>query len=340
VVRRGAVLVLVAALLTGLLVAVAGTGAEARPTASSGAPNQPPVGVDDHVTAISGQALVRSAPGVLGNDTDADGQALTASIVTGAQHGLASLQPNGAFTYTGDAGFSGYDFFVYRAFDGVELSDPVHVWLTVMTPNEAYVTAIYEDFLDRVPEVDGRYYWSGRLDRGVETRTSFVRRMSRSHEYAVKIVKRAFTDVLGRAVDPSGREYWANRVQARMPIATLVLELTASNEYLTRSGGTNAGFVDTTFPAILGRPPTAAERSARIAQLDAGGSRLAMVRGLYASVESRQRRTSAQFQLLLGRNPTAAERNEWVARLATTGDADLAIALGASDEYVANALQL
>ena len=172
------------------------------------------------------------------------------------------------------------------------------------------------------------------MDRKVETRSSFVLKMSRSHEYAVKIVKRAFVDTLGRAVDPSGREYWAAKVQKGMPISSLVLNLIASNEYLTKSGGTTGGFVDATYKAILGRSPSGAERSAQVAAIDQKRvTRLKMASNLYGSVESRRRRVRYEFSDLLGRSPSGAELDGWVAKLATKSDVDLAIFLGASQEY-------
>ena len=67
-----------------------------------------------------------AAPGVLANDTDADGESLTAILVSGPAHGTVSLQPNGGFTYTPAAGFSGTDAFTYtgerwdRPFAGCE----------------------------------------------------------------------------------------------------------------------------------------------------------------------------------------------------------------------------
>jgi len=56
--------------------------------------------------------------GVLVNDTDVDSSALTVSVQTPPAHGQLALQPDGAFTYTPDAGFTGEDTFLYRVSDG------------------------------------------------------------------------------------------------------------------------------------------------------------------------------------------------------------------------------
>jgi hypothetical protein len=56
--------------------------------------------------------------GLLSNDTDADGDALTAQLIANPVHGAVTVAPNGTFTYTPDAGYSGADAFRYRPSDG------------------------------------------------------------------------------------------------------------------------------------------------------------------------------------------------------------------------------
>ena len=111
-----------------------------------------------------------------------------------------------------------------------------------------------------------------------------------------------------------------------------------SNEFLTKTGGTSAGFVNGAFQAILARQPSAAERAARVNAIAAGTSRRKVALDLYNTSESRRRRTKVQFQLLLHRSPTSGEYTTWVAKLATSSDVDLAIALAASTEYYNAAL--
>ena len=55
-------------------------------------------------------------------------------------HGNVTLNPNGSFTYTPDAGYDGPDSFTYRASDGSLDSNEATVTITVTaTPNEAPV---------------------------------------------------------------------------------------------------------------------------------------------------------------------------------------------------------
>jgi VCBS repeat-containing protein len=77
------------------------------------------------------QALVVPDPGVLGNDTDADGDALSALLVDRPGHGTMTLAPNGSFRYVPAAGFAGTDRFTYEARDGTLASATVIVTLRV-----------------------------------------------------------------------------------------------------------------------------------------------------------------------------------------------------------------
>src|SRR5262249_33915416 len=80
--------------------------------------NHPPVAVDDSYAGNEDTPITIGTPGVLANDTDADGNALTAAIQSGPAHGTLALNANGSFTYTPDANWDGADSFTYRVADG------------------------------------------------------------------------------------------------------------------------------------------------------------------------------------------------------------------------------
>ena len=95
-------------------------------------PNRAPVGAADAYGTDAGKALTVAAPGVLANDTDADGQGLTATGVTQPANGQVTLSADGSFTYTPKAGFTGQDSFTYRASDGTASSAATTVTITVV----------------------------------------------------------------------------------------------------------------------------------------------------------------------------------------------------------------
>jgi VCBS repeat-containing protein len=93
--------------------------------------NTPPVAADDSYSAAQNTPLTIAAPGVLANDSDADGDSLTAVVVTPPAHGALLLGANGGFTYTPAAGFSGTDGFTYKVSDGDDESAVAAVTLTI-----------------------------------------------------------------------------------------------------------------------------------------------------------------------------------------------------------------
>ncbi|MBK9121838.1 MAG: tandem-95 repeat protein [Chloroflexi bacterium] len=101
--------------------------------------NDPPVAVNNSYSTDEDTALNVTAPGVLGNDSDIEGSALTAVLATGPAHGSLTLNPNGSFTYTPNANYNGSDSFTYRASDGQLQSNIATVTITVNPINDAPV---------------------------------------------------------------------------------------------------------------------------------------------------------------------------------------------------------
>lgn len=93
--------------------------------------NQAPAATSNTYSMTAGATLSVTAPGVLGNDSDADGDALTAVLASGTSSGSLVLNGVGSFSYTPKTGFSGSDSFSYRAFDGALYSGIATVSITV-----------------------------------------------------------------------------------------------------------------------------------------------------------------------------------------------------------------
>jgi subtilisin-like proprotein convertase family protein len=88
-------------------------------TAADGAPNAAP----DRFQAQAGKPLTVAGAGVLGNDRDPDGDALTAVLAGQPKQGSVTLQPDGGFTYVAKKKAKGTDRFTYLAQDGIGLRD-------------------------------------------------------------------------------------------------------------------------------------------------------------------------------------------------------------------------
>ncbi|MGE3277967.1 MAG: Ig-like domain-containing protein [Vicinamibacterales bacterium] len=97
--------------------------------------NHPPVAVADSYTTAYNTTLTVAAPGVLGNDTDAEGPAgLVAQLVSAPTTGTLTLNGNGSFAFTPAGGFTGITSFTYRVSDGVATSDTATVTILVQEP--------------------------------------------------------------------------------------------------------------------------------------------------------------------------------------------------------------
>ncbi len=94
--------------------------------------NDPPNAVGNAYSVLAGATLSVALPGVLANDSDIDGDALSAVLNSSVAHGSLALNANGSFSYTPTAGYSGADSFTYQASDGAASSAPATVSLTVL----------------------------------------------------------------------------------------------------------------------------------------------------------------------------------------------------------------
>jgi VCBS repeat-containing protein len=101
--------------------------------------NHKPEAKNDRYEVSEDEVLTVSAPGVLGNDRDRDGDSLSATLVAGPRHGTLVFNADGSFVYTPDANFHGKDYFTYRVSDGEAESRVAKVVIRVHAVNDAPV---------------------------------------------------------------------------------------------------------------------------------------------------------------------------------------------------------
>lgn len=97
--------------------------------------NNAPLAGNDSYSLAEDSALTGGS--VLSNDTDADGNTLSAELISGPANGSLTLNANGTFTYIPNANYYGTDTFIYRAFDGAAYSNHATVTVTVAAVNDA-----------------------------------------------------------------------------------------------------------------------------------------------------------------------------------------------------------
>src|SRR5204862_87669 len=116
--------------------------AEATVTITVTPVNDAPVAAnDDGYTTPEDTQLTVIAPGVLANDSDVDGDTLSAVLVSGPSHGTLTLNSDGSLVYMPALNFNGIDSFTYKASDGQAQSGIATATITVTPINDAPVAA-------------------------------------------------------------------------------------------------------------------------------------------------------------------------------------------------------
>lgn len=107
--------------------------------------NAPPVAVPDIFTVGKNKSLTVNTPnGVLSNDTDANGDHLTAELVADVSNGTLTFYPDGSFVYVPNQGYVGVDQFTYQACDDLICSAPVMVTIHVLVVNIYYLALVHK----------------------------------------------------------------------------------------------------------------------------------------------------------------------------------------------------
>ena len=102
--------------------------------------NQSPVAINNSYRVNEDAALtVFAAQGILVNDTDVDGDTLSALLIATPAHGTLAFSDNGSFAYVPNANFFGADSFTYKANDGSADSNLATVNITIHPVNDTPV---------------------------------------------------------------------------------------------------------------------------------------------------------------------------------------------------------
>jgi hypothetical protein len=102
------------------------------PISTSTPVNHAPVALNDSYGVDMNTSLsITASSGVLANDSDQDGNQMTALLVVQPQRGTLNLNSNGSFTYVPATDYFGTDSFIYKANDGALDSSTATVTINV-----------------------------------------------------------------------------------------------------------------------------------------------------------------------------------------------------------------
>jgi hypothetical protein len=109
-------------------------------------PNRRPVAANDNYEARGSRHLsISAADGVLANDSDPDGQPLSARLTLAPPVGVLDLRTNGSFVYAPKKGFKGLVTFRYRANDGIANSAEAEVSIDVLPVSLSPIMLLLDD---------------------------------------------------------------------------------------------------------------------------------------------------------------------------------------------------
>lgn len=236
--------------------------------------NDVPVGVADSYSVNEDVTLsIDGANGVLKNDTDADGQSLTASLVAQPQHGNVTLNANGSFSYTPSANYNGPDSFSYRASDGTGNSAPATVTITVSPVNDApvgvadsYTTNVGRTLV--VPAVRGVLANDSDVDLGTLTAV-----IATTAANGVVSLNPSGSFNYTPAVSFNGTDTFTYRVDDGITLSqptTVTIQVNGASLLIAEQGSSNG--------ALIGTLPTTVTGSPKLFQINRSGldSRLAL----------------------------------------------------------------
>ncbi|HWB14429.1 MAG TPA: DUF4214 domain-containing protein [Pirellulales bacterium] len=98
-----------------------------------------------------------------------------------------------------------------------------------LSPDAAWVTALYNNLLGRTPDAQGLAYWVSYIQ--TNSRQSVVLGFVTSAEYRLGLINGWFEEYLGRPADASGAQYWLAQMEQGMTQDEVQIALLTSDEF-------------------------------------------------------------------------------------------------------------
>lgn len=204
----------------------------------------------------------------------------------------------------------------------------------VSAEDEAFVSAVFTDFLGRSATSDEVTDWALRLTNNQIDRFGVATELSRSDEWISTVIAGFYRNTLNREPDAGGLQGWITAARSGMPVAQIASAFYASPEYFSTIGQSDyRTWVTDLYQKLLLRAPDQGGLDGWVNALNAGMRRDALAFGFYQSRETLGVRVNALYVKFLGRAGEAGGVEQWMPFVAQKGDLVLAAAIAASDEY-------
>jgi hypothetical protein len=209
------------------------------------------------------------------------------------------------------------------------------------SPNEAFVTALYRDVLQRAPDGAGFQFWVQQLQAGA-ARAAVASAFETSVEYRGIEVDQFYKTLLHRPADAAGRALWVNALVGGQSESDVVVTFLTSAEYIA-SHRDNASYVSGLYQDVLNHAADPAGAAVWQDLLQRGVQTRAQVASAFlSSTEAYLQAIDSYYTEFLGRPADTVGRQAYLAALENgkyipTG---IATAFLASDEFLDHAITL
>jgi hypothetical protein len=203
---------------------------------------------------------------------------------------------------------------------GYTRMDEIRAAVAGRSGNAAYVQALYQDMMLRVPDPVGLAGWTSALSSGAWDRRGISRGFSNSAEYRMLSITNAYRQVFNRAPDPAGISTWMAALNSgSIRVDSLRPTFMASAEFYLRGGSSDAAFVDNVYRAALNRGADAWE-IAYWGDVRRRSGPVAVIGAVWNSAEAGMRRVDQVYSYYLGRSAGRSEQEFWLPTVLGRGD--------------------
>lgn len=150
--------------------------------------------------------------------------------------------------------------------------------------DQVFVQHLYEDLLGRDPAGGDDQPWLSLLASGTSQAT-VAKAILDSPEHVHVLVNSMYRELLGRTAETQGLDFWTNQLMHGSDESTVRGQIAASDEFFTRAGGTNDGFLSALYQDLLGRGGDAPSVVLWQSQLAGGATRNDIAQGFVKSSE-------------------------------------------------------
>jgi hypothetical protein len=170
-----------------------------------------------------------------------------------------------------------------------------------LPPGSRFVVQLYRDLLGREPEPDGPASWVRLLDAGGR-RADVVQGITRSVEYARRVLDELYRRYLHRAPDPFGLESFTPHLTGGGSAQHVEATIAGSEEYFQLQGGDSQGYLAALYRDGLGRELDPFGRDVFTDALANGVSPHRIATAILSSPELQENLVQGSYRRFLGRD--------------------------------------